>query len=53
MILCICNNVRQKDKDRYHLIGTNCGKCIKQRTNENVQTTSNTTITVNSIRSNG
>jgi len=27
MILCICNNVRQGDYDRYHLIGTNCGRC--------------------------
>ena len=27
MILCICNNVRQGDYDRYHLIGTKCGRC--------------------------
>lgn len=27
MYLCICNAVKEGDKDRYHLIGTNCGKC--------------------------
>jgi len=27
MYLCICNAVKQGDIDRYHLIGTNCGKC--------------------------
>ena len=28
MYLCICNNVREQDKDKYHLIGTQCGKCV-------------------------
>lgn len=28
MYLCICNNVREGDTEKYHLIGTNCGKCI-------------------------
>jgi len=27
MVICICNNVRTGETDRYHLIGTNCGKC--------------------------
>ena len=28
MLLCICNQVREADAERYHLIGTNCGRCI-------------------------
>lgn len=31
MYLCICNAVKQGDKDRYHLIGTCCGKCKQER----------------------
>jgi len=27
MYLCICHAVKEGDKDRYHLIGTTCGKC--------------------------
>jgi len=27
MYLCVCNNVKTGDTDKYHLIGTNCGKC--------------------------
>ena len=30
MYLCICHAVRESDYARYHLIGTNCGKCIKE-----------------------
>jgi bacterioferritin-associated ferredoxin len=28
MYLCICNNVKQGEHDKYDLIGTRCGKCI-------------------------
>jgi len=28
MYLCICNAVGDKDFDRFHLIGTGCGKCV-------------------------
>ena len=28
MYLCICNAVGEKDSERYHLIGTQCGKCV-------------------------
>tara|TARA_X000000950_G_scaffold253338_1_gene316232 strand:+ start:427 stop:600 length:174 start_codon:yes stop_codon:yes gene_type:complete len=28
MYLCICNAVGEKDYDKYHLIGTQCGKCV-------------------------
>lgn len=28
MYLCICNNVKEGEIEKYHLIGTNCGKCI-------------------------
>ena len=28
MYLCICNAVGDKDFHRYHLIGTQCGKCV-------------------------
>jgi hypothetical protein len=34
MILCICNGVRSSDLDRYHLIGTRCGRCIDERKKE-------------------
>jgi len=27
MILCICNNIRSGEYDKYHLIGTKCGRC--------------------------
>ena len=30
MYLCICKGVRPMDSDKHHLIGTGCGKCIKQ-----------------------
>lgn len=29
MILCICNNVKSFETHKYHLIGTNCGKCMQ------------------------
>ncbi len=29
MFKCICHNVRDGDVDRYHLIGTKCGKCLE------------------------
>ena len=29
MILCICNAVKSSDIDKYHLIGTECGKCMQ------------------------
>lgn len=28
MILCVCNDVRSGDSERYDLIGTTCGKCV-------------------------
>jgi hypothetical protein len=28
MYLCICKAVGDKDFDRFHLIGTGCGKCV-------------------------
>tara|TARA_Y100000022_G_C13174349_1_gene340210 strand:+ start:330 stop:527 length:198 start_codon:yes stop_codon:yes gene_type:complete len=27
--LCLCNNVRESDIEKYHLIGKNCGICLK------------------------
>ena len=30
MFKCICHNVRDGDVDRYHLIGTKCGKCLER-----------------------
>lgn len=35
MYICICNAVKEGDKDRYHLIGTNCGKCIQKKEKRN------------------
>jgi len=32
MYLCICNNVKEGDLERYHLIGTSCGRCKKMET---------------------
>jgi bacterioferritin-associated ferredoxin len=29
MYLCICNAVKQGEVDKYHLIGTKCGKCVE------------------------
>lgn len=29
MYKCICHAVKESDVDRYHLIGTKCGKCLK------------------------
>lgn len=29
MYICICNAVKESEYDRYHLIGNNCGKCLK------------------------
>jgi bacterioferritin-associated ferredoxin len=31
MYLCICNAVKEGDAARYHLIGTNCGKCVENK----------------------
>lgn len=31
MLLCVCNAVSDKDIDRHYLIGTKCGRCIKER----------------------
>lgn len=31
MILCVCHAVRSGEKDRYHLIGTKCGKCLEKK----------------------
>lgn len=28
MYICLCNNVKEGQTDKYHLIGTNCGKCL-------------------------
>jgi bacterioferritin-associated ferredoxin len=28
MYLCVCHAVKQEDTDRYHLIGTQCGRCL-------------------------
>jgi hypothetical protein len=36
MILCLCENVKEGDYDRYHLIGTVCGKCKMNNTINNV-----------------
>lgn len=30
MYLCICHAVKESESDRYHLIGTGCGTCIKK-----------------------
>ena len=30
MYICICHAVKEGDTERYHLIGTSCGKCIQQ-----------------------
>lgn len=27
MYLCICNDVKSGDVDKYHLIGNDCGRC--------------------------
>lgn len=32
MYLCICHAVKESESDRYHLIGTGCGTCIKMGT---------------------
>ena len=29
MYICICHAVKEGDTERYHLIGTSCGKCIQ------------------------
>ncbi len=29
MFKCICHAVREGETDRYHLIGTKCGKCLE------------------------
>lgn len=34
MYICICNAVKEGDKERYHLIGTNCGRCMIDNINE-------------------
>jgi bacterioferritin-associated ferredoxin len=31
MYLCVCNAVKEGDKDRYHLIGTCCGNCVQKQ----------------------
>ncbi len=31
MYLCICHAVKESDVDRYYLIGTKCGICIKNK----------------------
>jgi len=36
MYLCICNAVKQEDKEKYYLIGTCCGKCIQKEEKKNV-----------------
>lgn len=35
MILCLCNSVKSEEKERYHLIGTKCGKCKMALDNAN------------------
>jgi bacterioferritin-associated ferredoxin len=55
MYLCICNAVKQGDVDRYHLIGTKCGKCV-EKCSKNGQPQlknifSSTLITVNTLDS--
>jgi len=28
MYICICNEIKETDQSKYHLIGTKCGKCV-------------------------
>ena len=35
MILCLCNSVKSEEKERYHLIGTKCGRCKMALDNAN------------------
>ena len=34
MYLCICNAVKKGDTGQYHLIGTNCGKCVENKSSK-------------------